>query len=74
MAILKTFQAKTSASGSNEATYHNSCGSDLMAVRSTTDTNKLQENINNTADWSHFINLLLNVTNFYHVRFLSKLF
>ena len=31
------------------------------AVRSTTDTDKLQENINNAADWSHTTNLPFNV-------------
>ena len=33
----------------------------LIPVRSTTDTEKLQEDINNAADWSHFTNLLFNV-------------
>ena len=45
----------------------------LLAVRSTSDTDKLQEDINNTADWSHFTNLLFNVAKFFHVRFLPKL-
>jgi len=42
----------------------------ILAVRSTSDTDKLQEDINNTADWSHFKNLLFK---FFHVRFLPKL-
>jgi len=45
----------------------------LLVVRSTSDTDKLQEDISNTADWSHFTNLLFNVAKYFHVRFLPKL-
>jgi len=44
----------------------------LFAVRSTADSNELQEGINNTTDWSHFTSLLCNVANFFHVHFLLK--
>ena len=44
----------------------------LIPVRSTTDTEKLQEDINNAADWSHFTNLLFNVAKFFQIRFLLK--
>ena len=36
----------------------------IIPVRFTTDTEKLQEDINNAADWSHFTNLLFNVAKF----------
>ena len=36
----------------------------LIAVRSTTDTDKLQEDINNAADWSHITNLPFNAVKF----------
>jgi len=44
----------------------------LIAVRSTTDTDKLQEDINNTTDWSRSTNLLFNVAKFSHINFLPK--
>jgi len=44
----------------------------LIAVRSTTDTDKLQEDINNTTNWSHSTSLLFNVAKFSHIRFLPK--
>jgi len=44
----------------------------LIPVRSTTDTEKLQEGINNATDWSHFTNLLFNVAKIFHIHFLPK--
>jgi len=44
----------------------------LIPVRSTTKTEKLQENTNNAADWSHFTNFLFNVAKYSHRRFLPK--
>ena len=44
----------------------------LIAVGSKTDTDKLQEDINSAADWSHFTNLLFNIAKFFHIRFLPQ--
>jgi len=44
----------------------------LIAVRFTTDTDKLHEDINNATDWSHFTRLLFMVAKFSHIRFLPK--
>jgi len=44
----------------------------LITVRSTTDTDKLQEDINITTDWSHSTNLLFNIAKFSHICFLPK--
>ena len=45
---------------------------DTKCLRSKTDTDKLQEDINSANDWSHFTNLLFNIAKFFHIRFLPK--
>ena len=44
----------------------------LIEARSTTDTDKLKEDINSATDWSYFTNFLFNVAKFFHIQFLLK--
>ena len=44
----------------------------LLAIKSTSDSDKLQQDINNISTWSYTFNLLFNESKFVHLRFWQK--